>query len=294
LNSPGDDTRASLRRGDIVRVRSAAEILATLDHDGTLKSLPFMAEMLQYCGQELPVAARADKSCDTLDFTGNRRMENTVHLLGARCDGSAHGGCQASCNLFWREEWLERPDQPRPTANAPAGVALQILADFANPSGDDSVYRCQATEHGRASSPMPRHYYGQYVQDVRSRNVSVWVALRGLLIFVFNKYQRLTIRLLPPWLRIKAGRAFPFVVGQTSGERTPVTEFRPGELVEVRSKQEIMATLGPDQRAGNLFFDAEMLPYCGRRARVLRNRSEWLRRVEEPVSPAPAGHLSAG
>ena len=34
-----------LRPGDIVEVRPAAEILATLDADGTLDDMPFMPEM---------------------------------------------------------------------------------------------------------------------------------------------------------------------------------------------------------------------------------------------------------
>ena len=35
-------------------------------------------------------------------------MHNTVHLRRTRCDGAAHGGCQAACLLFWKEAWLER------------------------------------------------------------------------------------------------------------------------------------------------------------------------------------------
>ena len=31
---------------------------------------------------------------------------SAVHLE-TRCDGSAHGGCQASCLLFWKDAWLK-------------------------------------------------------------------------------------------------------------------------------------------------------------------------------------------
>ena len=34
-------------------------------------------------------------------FSGLRRMERTVFLDGARCDGGAHGGCQVGCLFFW-------------------------------------------------------------------------------------------------------------------------------------------------------------------------------------------------
>jgi hypothetical protein len=254
-------------------VRSRDEILATLDAEGAVNGLPFMPEMLEFAGRELQVWARADKTCDTIESSGNRRMANTVHLAGARCDGSAHGGCQAQCLLFWREEWLEWPDaagtpisKPVNDADSPPSVS-SMMAATRGPDGDS--FRCQATEHLRASAPIPRHDYGQYLTDVRSRNVTAGVAVRGLLLFVFNKYQDLSKRALPRWLRIRRGDRAPFVVPTGTGERMPSVEFMPGDLVEVKPREEILATLGPDLRNRNLLFDAEMLPYCGRRARVL-------------------------
>ena len=44
-----------LRPGEWVEVRSAPEILATLDEQGALDGLVFMPEMLKYCGRVLPV-----------------------------------------------------------------------------------------------------------------------------------------------------------------------------------------------------------------------------------------------
>ena len=38
-----------LRAGELVQVRGADEVIATLDERGELDSLPFMPEMLQYC-----------------------------------------------------------------------------------------------------------------------------------------------------------------------------------------------------------------------------------------------------
>ncbi len=99
--------RHELRPGDIVEVRSVDEILGTLDEDGRLDGLPFMPEMLRYCGQRFPVFKRADKTCDTITWTGLRRLEGTVHLGILRCDGSAHGGCAAGCLMFWKEAWLK-------------------------------------------------------------------------------------------------------------------------------------------------------------------------------------------
>ena len=89
-----------------MRVRSASEIFSTLDASGTLEGLPFMPEMLKYCGRTLPVTRRADTTCAGAGVV--RRMRNTVHLQRIRCDGSAHDGCQAACLVFWKEAWLER------------------------------------------------------------------------------------------------------------------------------------------------------------------------------------------
>ena len=104
-----------LRPGDVVVVRSEAEIMATLDADGRLDGLPWMPEMSRFTGRTFRVSKRADKTCDTVNLTGLRRLRDTVHLEATRCDGSAHGGCQADCLLFWNEAWLtsrrcRRPD----------------------------------------------------------------------------------------------------------------------------------------------------------------------------------------
>ena len=78
-------------------------ILRTLDADGKLDGLPFMPEMLSFCGQRYRVRARAHKACDTIDWQQFRRMESAVHLEELRCDGSSHGGCQAGCLLSGRK-----------------------------------------------------------------------------------------------------------------------------------------------------------------------------------------------
>ena len=49
-----------------MEVSSAAEILGTLDEQGRLDGLPFMPEMLQFCGQRVRVQSRAHKTCDTI------------------------------------------------------------------------------------------------------------------------------------------------------------------------------------------------------------------------------------
>jgi hypothetical protein len=237
-----------------------------------------MPEMLEFAGRELSVDKIAHKTCDTINrpSTGIRRLDHTVHLTGARCDGSAHGGCQADCLLFWRAEWLETPEGVplRAQPPGPGPVATKQTLDDDTVAGVDAdgatLYRCAATEVMRVSSPLAPFEIGQYVADVRSGNYRLLYVLRGLLILVFNKFQALS-RKLPHRLRIADGLPYPFVRGTGPGPKPEPLGLQPGDLVEVRSKDEIMATLGPNNRNRGLAFDGEMLPFCGRRARVLRS-----------------------
>src|SRR6266852_8181539 len=96
----------TLSRGDWVEVRRKEEILRTLDANGQLDGMPFMPEMFAFCGQRFQVYKRAHKTCDTVFPVRGRRVERTVHLE-TRCDGHAHGGCQAQCLLFWKVDWLK-------------------------------------------------------------------------------------------------------------------------------------------------------------------------------------------
>ena len=93
--------------GTLIRVKSAAEIAATLDDRGSLDGLPFMPEMLRFCGREFQVAARIEKTC--VEGCGVRRFarNDVVTLEGLRCDGSSHDGCAVSCAIFWKEAWLK-------------------------------------------------------------------------------------------------------------------------------------------------------------------------------------------
>jgi hypothetical protein len=267
-------TRAlELRPGELVRIRSAMEIAPTLDPDGSLDGMPFMPEMLQYCGQTFRVSMRADKTCAGDGLV--RRMDNTVHLAGLRCDGSAHAGCQAACRLFWKEAWLERVGDasgPAPVSNGHhAALNETLLAATTAPSDNGPRYRCQATEIPRASRRLRVRELDQYARDVR--NWSLGKVLRGLVFDLINLWQYFSRRHLPSRLRIAGGRPYPFISGPHPVEKgaTPVArlDLQPGELVRIKSKDEIEATLDHENYNRGLFFEAEMATYCGRTARVL-------------------------
>ena len=96
-----------MKSGDYVQVRSREEILATLDENGCLDGMPFMPEMLRFCGKRIRIWKVAHKTCDTVTKSGGRAIPEAVHLEYSRCDGSAHDGCQARCNLFWKTTWYD-------------------------------------------------------------------------------------------------------------------------------------------------------------------------------------------
>src|SRR5436305_4095262 len=208
-------TSLDLKVGDVVEVRSEAEILATLDGNGELESLPFMPEMLKYCGQRLTVDKVAHKLCDTLTRSGIRRMDNAVHLSAVRCDGGGHGGCQAACLIYWKHAWLRKVDPAEggaaPAATSPDAARLLPLLTIASrrPPAEDGTerYRCQATELLRAApQALPFRDLGQFVEDVRTGNVGVFWSIRAFLVGVYNRLQHLSARRLPPKLRFRGGR----------------------------------------------------------------------------------------
>jgi len=283
LNVSDSETRVShalgLRAEDWVEVRSAEEILATLDERGCLDALPFMPEMLQYCGRRFRVFKSAHKTCDTIERAVNRRMENAVHLEGLRCDGAAHGGCQAGCLLFWKEAWLKRASDDRSadkgtqahrsggaSGSATARLDRQSLSKatrWAEAEPNAQVrYRCQATEMLRATATLPWWDPRPFLKDLTSRNVRLRDFLRFGAIAVFNRLMGLHWR----------GRPYPYLRG-LAGKTTPTAplNLQAGDLVRVRSKDEIMRTLNERLRNRGLIFDVEMVPYCdSRNFRVLR------------------------
>lgn len=268
------DPPLRLRSQDRVRLRSLEQIVATLDGEGRTDGLPFMRELLDLQGRTLIVDSRADKTCDTVNGVGcTRQMTDTVHIAGARCDGSAHGGCQAYCLLFFKEQWLERvpsgADETSPTSgDRSAEDGLRERLDAYAHAGPNT-YRCQATQLLDASTELVGR--GHYFNDLRTRNVPLRRFARAMLSVVINRYQKYSLH-LPMRLRIRGGHRLPDLRGTVQDGNWPALEplnLQPGELVEVRSRDEIRATLDDSQRNRGLRFDEEMAGLCGRRGRVL-------------------------
>lgn len=267
------------RRGDLVQIRTKEEILATLDENGCIDGMPFMPEMLEYCGRVVPVSAVAHKTCETAQRTWQgRRLDTTVHLEGLRCSGSAHGGCQASCNLFWKDAWLS----PITTSQPSRGVTskdrarcdeerLYAATESTTVEGK-TRYSCQATMVTAASSPLKWWDPRQYALDVRTGNWSVLHVLRVLSFAALSAWLRhapfgwrAIKRLREVVHRRMTGQEVPDFEGVIPyGQQTPTgrLNLRAGERVRIKTKREIEQTLQGIKNRG-LSFGVEMSPYCG-------------------------------
>jgi hypothetical protein len=275
--------------GDLVEVLSKEEILSTLDQHGFVDGMPFMPEMLQFCGKQFRVRAVAHKTCDTVHRTGSRRLRSTVHLADLRCDGSAHGGCQAECSLFWKHVWLKpvsgtlgdgervKPKSYFSACTEPQLYTNSRLSDGSN--GGESRYACQATRLYKATEPLSLWNPRQYLLDVTSGNrsyrrvlrVAFLGALRWLVPRVPFAYR--FFKLFTDYMHERLlGRKAPSLCGKINrGEPTPTgrLDLKSGEYVRIRSQEEIEQTLDRNGKNRGLGFDSEeMAPYCGQLARV--------------------------
>lgn len=101
-----------LQAGDWVRVRTLEEIEATLNHWKQVRGCAFMPEMAQYCGTTRRVLKPMKAFVDERDLQV-KRSKGIILLEGAICNGTSDfGSCDRACFHFWREEWLEKLEEP--------------------------------------------------------------------------------------------------------------------------------------------------------------------------------------
>jgi hypothetical protein len=288
---------SKFRADEWVRVRSKEEILATLDQNGQLDGLPFMPEMFQFCGQRLRVFKRAHKTCDPPSGMGGRRMLQAVHLEGIRCNGEAHGGCQAKCLIFWKDCWLEKANEDTnlrvlsgtsasPTSLPPIlqpCTELDVVAGTrkwtTEPGSEEPVFVCQSTELFRATQALRSWDLRQYLEDCRSGNVQLSQLLAALFVFLYSLVVSGGVGLgtFLRWVyntlqKLRGGTPYPFCFGEVPrGAKTPAAklDLQAGEMVRIRSLDKILKTINEDGNNRGMSFDPEMVPYCGGTYRIL-------------------------
>ena len=252
----------AFRAGDRVIVRSREEILSTLDADGTLDGLPFMPEMLDWCGKPFRVERRAEKTCVDVaaPVLPNRRFpaNDVVFLDGPRCDGRGHDGCKRGCKIFWKADWLRPFDSVDASAQT-SGTELDELLPRLKTKSDEDHYFCQSTQLAKATEAFPGSQklwrLRIFVREIQNGDRSVAEILKLLALWSWQR----SLRLLhgEPWLR-------------GPHERTPAVSLglKPGDAVRIKSRAEVEATLNPGGSNRGLKVCYEMTRYCGREAEV--------------------------
>lgn len=104
------NTPSIINEGDMVRIRTREEIIATLNERNKLEGCFFMQEMFNYCGNQYKVIRKVDSFFDEAS-TEMKKARKTYLLEGVHCSGKITGyvtKCDRYCYSFWKESWLEK------------------------------------------------------------------------------------------------------------------------------------------------------------------------------------------
>ena len=241
-------------KGDEVVVRGPAEILATLDVDGSLDGLPFMPEMVLYCGSRQRVARRIEKACVEGDPKLERRFaaRAVVVLEIERCSGDSHDGCKRSCTVLWKDRWLQGPEAGEQPAELKSSDRERLLARLRT-KRDDKHYFCQSTELKHASQAFPGKVKAWF-PIVAAREIASGDRSLGEVIS-----QAIT------WIgRRRRKSASDPVRGSLKRTPSEALGLQPGERVRVKPEAEIVATLDRKGCNRGLAVSHAMTTLCGR------------------------------
>ncbi|MBI2929403.1 MAG: hypothetical protein HYY24_27370 [Verrucomicrobia bacterium] len=253
--------RPRLRPGDLVEVRTAGEILATLDANASLDDLPFMPEMLDFCGKRFRVVKRVEQFCTdgAPVATGESRVrsfrnDDVVLLEDVRCSGLQHDGCKRGCMIFWKEAWLRKVEEPSsPLQPASDGVA-ELRARLRISSGP-GIYFCQSSELLKATNHL-------------SGRQRIGNCFSGVLVGNYRLLEMAKLLAVWTWSRVRQRVAGVWPRGRQKSTPAESLDLQPGEWVEVKPLEAIIETLDERGKNRGLHFSADMVARCGRQYRV--------------------------
>ena len=151
-------------------------------------------------------------------------------------------------------------------------VRSAVVAPGSAPSDPDPVWVCQTTALPEMSHPMKWWHPRQYVLDVLTGNHSAWKVLRMLsfggfrLMLRFGIGSRFLLACYNAFQNLRGGKPYPHANGKIPlGRQTPheALDLQVGETVVVKSPEEIRATLSVQGRNRGMWFDQEMVKFCG-------------------------------
>ena len=258
---------SGLRVGDVVEIRSFKEIIDTLDNDGTKDGLPFMPEMLRFCGKQFTIYQRVIQS--VIDTAGLSEYGEThvrsfkgmsVFILrNLRCCGENHGGCQRGCTIFWKEAWLKKIDAISKN-NVDKNEETNNEELKLKTIDDNGKYYCQSTQFYSTTRNITKSQrFLNLALNIRYDNYGIFKLLRLLSIWsywkLFNKFFG------------------DFPKGKLKKTPDEILNLQHDDIVEVKPLKEIVKTLNKNGRNKGLHFSPDMIKHCGKRYKV-RNRAE--------------------
>lgn len=243
------------RRGDIVEIRPFEEIRLTLDENGQLDGMPFMPEMLQYCGKRFKIANRTNYVC--VDEDQMRGLDDTFILQDLYCDGSFHDGCQKSCTIFWKKAWLKRASLHPESID----VDKKMKDEKSLLKTRDEIsakYICQSTQVVASSCLLtPLRKVKFLIKELFSCNQRLDKFILNFCRFIHYKLGK---NLPHSYCRLLHGKV----------EKSPHASLnlKAGDWVEVKNIAEIIDTLDIHGKNHGLVFTSEMHHFCGKRYQV--------------------------
>lgn len=241
-----------IRPGDLVEVEAPDAILRTLDAEGASDHLPFMPEMLEYCGKTFRVSRRAVLTCCAKEGSPRGfRTDDVVTLDGLRCTGAAHDGCQRGCLIFWREAWLRKVDEA--PAIAPSTVAFgadaQLRARLKTKVGP-TTYFCQATELANATNYLSRwQRVAKCFSGLRAGNFNARQISQSIGIWLVWKLRRIALHISPHRNHKPAA--------------LEAVNLQPGDWAKIKPIESIKETLNEKGQNQGLLFMPGMHLSCG-------------------------------
>ena len=254
-----------LRAGDWVEILSFPQIQATLDQCGCQDALPFMVEMVPFCGRRLRIRKVVQQVCidGSKQLNGESalrafRNQSVLILDEARCSGTAHSGCDKGCCIFWKTSWVKPVSGPSEEINPPSAPTPPENVQSLLPSQDNTGrFHCQSSELPKATIHISlfRRLVHSW-KDIQVGNMTATGKLEQFMIWGCWKLHGILRGSYP------RGNANP----------TPMESLnlQPGEWVEVKTLKEIELTLDQGGKNRGLHFSADMRLLCGRKLRVRR------------------------
>lgn len=230
-------------RGDTVRVKDRERISGSIQPARKTDGCLFMDQMWDYCGQTFKVSKVVDVFYDERKREHFRPRSSIYILEGLTCEGRMGHfpfQCDRGCFILWHEDWLEKVQESQ---ESPQSVGQQPCT-----AGEESPPMCQL----------------ECISEIEQQNSWLYSKWRSFIMTCSTCKSR--VRNTMP--RHAGDSGYSKTTSQAPrGNRD---QIHPGDMVKVRSQDEIQNTLDTSGRTRGCLFTEGMEAHCGKEYRVFR------------------------